>query len=133
MIGRKTPEPLTPEQAHVLQKQIELARPPPLTSEHVKLVFEHTKHLTTLSAGSIVGLVTFYEKLSGHHWKAFIVSALIAFVVSIFLGLLGQIRTIDTLGQEQFDRDTQGLFVGSWLTFAIGMASLCGYAARNLL
>jgi hypothetical protein len=50
-----------------------------------KISFEAMKHLTTLSAGSIILMVTFIEKLftANREWTSLIGTTLICFVISI--------------------------------------------------
>lgn len=107
---------------------------PALSDDHIKLIFEHTKHLTTLSAGSTVTIVTFYDKLGGaRHWKVVIGVALISFVVSIVAGIYSQIRTIDEFESTVVvdNVDTRWAFMISWVSFALGMLALCVYGIRN--
>jgi len=97
------------------------------SDEQVKLIFDHTKHLTTLSAGSIVAIVTFYDKLASHHWKASVGLSLICFVVSIIAGLLAQITTV----YRAEDEVEAMSFLISWITFSLGMLALGVYGVRN--
>lgn len=103
--------------------------------EEVKLMFEHTKHITTLSAGSIVAIVTFYEKLGAQKdWKILIAVSLMSFVISIVSGLLAQIGTIDAFKLEDNEKDipTAISFAACWGFFSIAMISLCIYGVKNL-
>jgi O-antigen/teichoic acid export membrane protein len=62
--------------------------------EGEKLFFESMKHLTTLSTGSILLLVTFLEKLfSNPRWKALIAVTLVSFVVSIVCSVSSMLQS----------------------------------------
>ena len=103
--------------------------------EQVKLIHDHTKHLTTLSAGSIVALVTLYEKLAAsHNWKFLIAIALISFVASIIGGVYAQIGMIDYADPEHDDNDpaTGVALIVSWRGFALAMLSISIYGIKNI-
>jgi RsiW-degrading membrane proteinase PrsW (M82 family) len=105
--------------------------------EQVKLIHDHTKHLTTLSTGSIVLLVTFYEKLGNPPmWKPLISVALIGFVICILATTAAQIFTItyaDPNVQESDDEKVNIVFfLTSWLSFSLAVISLCIFGVKNI-
>ncbi len=107
---------------------------PAISDDQIKLIFEHTKHLTTLSAGATVTIVTFYDKLgAARHWKVVVAASLICFVSSIIAGIYAQIRTIDEFGAKIVvdNVDTRWAFLTSWIAFVLGMLALCVYGIRN--
>ena len=56
----------------------------PLFKEDQKLLFDTFKHVTTLSTGSVVLLVTFLEKLfQNPEWKILVAVSFVSFSVSI--------------------------------------------------
>lgn len=57
---------------------------PALSTEHYKLIFDHAKHLTTLSGRAILVLVTFYDRPS-RYWKTLIAVSLISLMRLTFL------------------------------------------------
>ena len=106
-----------------------------LHPEQIRLLFDHTKHVTTLSGGSIVVIVTFYEKLGGARaWKWLIAASLISFVTSIISGLYAQVSTISVYDIEEHegDKETAYALLVCWVSFALAMLALCVYGVRNL-
>jgi len=112
--------------------------------EFVKLMHDHTKHLTTLSTGSIVVLVTFYEKLAATpSWTPLVIVALVAFVCTILAATLSQILLLpmsEPVHQES--TPARGLWaespplviflLASWLAFIIAVISLGVFGVRNV-
>jgi hypothetical protein len=79
----------------VEEKKSDITQPTEYTAqqkageEGSKLYFEMYKHLTTLSTGSILLLVTFLEKIFANpKWKILIVAALSFFLLSILASLM---------------------------------------------
>jgi hypothetical protein len=108
------------------------ARADVVHTDKAKLVFEHTKHLTTLSAGSILALVALYEKLASRHWRALIIVSLVSLVISILGGLRAQMGAIDRLDFEHpRDAVAAGSYAVSAFSFALAMVALGVYGARN--
>jgi hypothetical protein len=105
-----------------------------LDIEQVKLIHEHTKHLTTLSAGSIVVVTTFHEKLgTAGSWRFLFPIALCGLVVSILAGLVAQIGVIDFAVPEhdRTDKSTGIAFIVSWIAFAVSMLAFAAFGAKN--
>jgi len=105
--------------------------------EGSRLFHETFKHISTLSTGSIVLLVTFFEKHQVLQWKVSAIIALAGFVMStlgavlllMFLSKDVSIRSVPTPRDWLFT-------VGSWITsivFVLSIFSLTLFAIRNLL
>ena len=111
--------------------------------EWSKFWVDYLKHLTTLSTGSILLVVTFLEKLSSRpHWKW----AVITTVAALLLSVLGSVvaftvlalnvdiwDTEDDAGGQHGDRIARVGLYASWAGFVLGMLSLAVFAIRNLL
>jgi len=100
--------------------------------EKLKLLHDHTKHVTTLSTGAILILVAFYEKIPDSPMvHKFIPISLIFFVACILSATFAQIIVIVSHSNEdkEYEKNTLAftdkVFLASWLTFAAGMVSLC--------
>jgi len=103
--------------------------------EQVKLMHDHTKHITTLSAGSLVLLVTFYDKIGKHgSWKFLVGAALALFIISILAATVAQISIINYANPEENDPDPGGAIcmAASWIAFCMAAISLCAFGIRNL-
>jgi uncharacterized membrane protein YgdD (TMEM256/DUF423 family) len=103
--------------------------------EQVKLIHDHTKHITTLSAGSLVLLVTFYDKIGRQgSWKFLVGVALALFIVSILAATAAQIAIINYADPDQNHPQPVGgiCMVLSWIAFCLAAISLCVFGIRNL-
>ncbi len=111
-----------------------------LSTEQVKMVFDHTKHLTTLSTGSILMIIAFYKELSSNHvWTYMVGVGLVAFIFSILASTIAQVVTIKLPSTQKTDALTEKKdnmaalpFIISWATFLIGIIFLCVYGVKNL-
>jgi hypothetical protein len=113
--------------------------------EGLRLNYDTFKHLTTLSTGSILILVTFLEKLFlNPHWKILVAMAFVCFIVtnlsSVRLMVLSatiiKIR-VRPLEEKLFDGvyyDTHfhRLFWTCWISFVLATTFLALFALRNL-
>ncbi len=105
--------------------------------ESWKLRYDTYKHLTTLSTGSILLLVTFLEKLFVRPtWKGLVIIAFCLFIVTVLASLVvmnitvGFIREIEI---EKRDEKQGGVFVAIALSsFLLGIISLIVFAVKNL-
>jgi hypothetical protein len=107
-----------------------------------KLTFEAMKHLTTLSAGSIVLMVTFLEKLfnTSREWIGLVGVALIAFVLSILfaVSVMRHWPLVVTLLVSQKDqvRPEAAKYHRkerwAFYTFLVGMSCLVVFALKNI-
>jgi hypothetical protein len=105
--------------------------------ESWKLRYDTYKHLTTLSTGSILLLVTFLEKLFERPaWKGLVIVSFCSFVVTVLASLVvmnvtvGFIREIEI---EKRDEKRGGVFVSIALaSFLFGIVSLIVFAVKNL-
>ena len=124
---------LTPEEVEKLQQKfLELS----------KMSFESMKHLTTLSTGAIVLMVTFLEKLfsSNREWTALIGAALISFVLSIVTSASALVQinnlltSVFTLHADMHWRDKFRMWtnVVAFTSFVIGIILLVIFAFKNL-
>ena len=110
--------------------------------EHYKLTFDYLKHLTTLSTGSIILLVSFLEKIFAQpRWKPLVAVSLSGFTLSV-LGALIQhtqmlywsfpsYRANDHPRPEPVIIGIIGIFV-TWLSFLLGVTCLTVFAIKNL-
>jgi len=105
--------------------------------ESWKLRYDTYKHLTTLSTGSILLLVTFLEKLFARPiWKELVIASFCLFLVTILASFVvmnataGFIREMDI---EKRDEQRGSLFVAVALTsFLLGIITLIIFAVKNL-
>jgi hypothetical protein len=109
-----------------------------------KISFEAMKHLTTLSAGSIVLMVTFLERLfnTNREWISLIGLALICFVGSIACAtssmiqwpmVMSRVVTAKKMGDVQPQALRQHKIERvAFITFLIGIISLVVFALKNL-
>lgn len=116
------------------------------TIDVYKLSFEAMKHLTTLSVGSIVLMVTFVEKLfnTNREWTGLIGFSLICFVASIVCAMssMTQWPTVLALMVTAKKSEKEGVMTKAlrqvkrervaFLTFLIGIVSLIIFAFKNL-
>ena len=104
--------------------------------EKVKLLSDHSKHLTTISSAAVVVLVGFAEKIPlVTIGRATIGHAVLFFALSILLAVLGQVILIanhtDKDQEHNSGKTLDGVFMGSWVTFFLGMALLGYVGFRN--
>ena len=103
--------------------------------EQVKLIFEHTKHLSTVATGSLVILVTFMEKFKDFDkWRMLLVISLIGFAISLCASLLAQFGTINLMEKEQKPSIPTGIgFAISYIGFGVGIICLLVFAVTNII
>lgn len=101
--------------------------------EQVKLIHDHTKHITTLASGSILVLVTFYEKLALRNHKFLLIFALVGFLLTIIFGSLGQIWIINHADENYGDKGKflPFSFVLSWICFVVSLILTASYGIFN--
>jgi hypothetical protein len=110
---------------------------PASRQEGLKLFYEVFKHLTTLSSGSVVVLVTFHEKLNQPSWRPLMSMSFLGFTIATVGSIIVMLSTARTIRRnEQTDQlpDKTGN-VGYRITavgFAVGIISLCLFGMRNL-
>lgn len=109
-----------------------------------KVSFEAMKHLTTLSAGSIVLMVTFLERLfnTNREWIGLVGLALVCFVASIVCAVSSMtkqpiVMTLLVVAKKMDDVEPQALRQHkieriAFVTFLIGIISLVLFALKNL-
>jgi hypothetical protein len=116
------------------------------TIDVYKLSFEAMKHLTTLSVGSIVLMVTFVERLfnTNREWTGLIGFSLICYVTSIVCAMASMTEWPTVLGLMVTAKksDKEGVMSTAlrpvkrervaFLTFLIGIVSLIIFAFKNL-
>lgn len=109
--------------------------------EQLKFWAEYHKHLTTISAGSIVVIGTFLEKIFPKpHFKITVIVALVGFLATILasvMAMTGLALSNGKSGTKQPINLEIVLFAGgtmlSWLSFTIALIALTIFAIRNLL
>jgi hypothetical protein len=105
--------------------------------------FEAMKHLTTLSTGSVLLLVTFLEKLfAGYReWTGLIGVALVSFVLSIVAAMWTLMQASTTLSFEgsrdvtrfvELQKSRKLTETIAFGTFLLGVVCLCVFALQNL-
>jgi Na+-transporting NADH:ubiquinone oxidoreductase subunit NqrE len=106
-------------------------------AEESKLAHDYLKHVTTLSTGSLVLMVTFLEKLiSKRQWGFLVDVSFVSFLVSI----VSAVAAMTAILELMHDQDKKGFarklgalgFVGTWLGFTSGVTSLTLFALGNL-
>ena len=104
----------------------------------LKLFFDVFKHLTTLSSGSIVILVTFLDKLAKYsQWQALITISLVGFLVAIVGSIIVMLSTARTVRRNEttdqlpdvLGNISYAVAVGG---FAIGVVCLAVFGIKNL-
>ena len=105
-------------------------------AEVTKICIDYLKHLTTLSTGSLILIVTFIEKIFLHpEWKVLVAVAIGALLVSIVSAVLAMTAFVGAIHYPPEGSlkllGASGL-VGTWLGFLVGMTSLTVFAIRNL-
>jgi membrane protein YqaA with SNARE-associated domain len=107
--------------------------------EQIKLIHDHTKNMTTLSTGSIVILITFFDKIAQQpSWAFLVATSLGAFVISILGALYAQIAFIDFANNDiknninWYHKLGSISIIISWLAFIIAVISLCIFGIKNL-
>lgn len=105
--------------------------------ESWKLRYDTYKHLTTLSTGSILLLVTFLEKLFTRPlWKGLVIAAFCMFFLAILASfsvmnmVVSFIREGET-GQRD-ERQSLALIRVALFSFLLGVVSLIIFAVKNL-
>ena|SRR5215212_2278920 len=106
-------------------------------TEGNKLFYDLFKHVTTISTGSIVILVTFLEKLfSRPIWRPLIAIALGGFAVSILSSLIVMfINAMDVFQGDLSNRHKKTMnrfFLLVVFSFLTGIISLVVFAIKNL-
>lgn len=105
--------------------------------EGTKLRYDAMKHLTTLSTGSILLIVTFLEKLfATPKWKALIALALISFILSIITAYIAMVQLatlVVRLRDLRVEKYVIATYVSSIAIFLLGIISLVVFALANIL
>jgi hypothetical protein len=103
--------------------------------EGEKLLFEVSKHVTTLSTGSILVMIALLEKLfkENVHWKLLILISFGMFMLSIMYA----VNTMTGIGLALRESKPTGkmgkaFMLISFSAFAIGMLSLMIFGFKNL-
>lgn len=146
-LQRRNEDLIKENEAKLKENEAKLDRNEKAILESTKLNFDAIKHLTTLSTGSIVLLVTFLEKIfrEGQHWRILIGAALICFIFSIVGCVSDLLQNADLITSVALSRnrplehfaslDSNTLQVTirfCFVTFLIGIMSLTVFALRNL-
>jgi F0F1-type ATP synthase membrane subunit c/vacuolar-type H+-ATPase subunit K len=106
--------------------------------ESWKLQYDIYKHLTTLSTGSILLLITFLEKLfTRPTWKWLVPVALCCLLASILVSFVvmnlmaSQVREMEV--DQRFVKRNLIVIIIALSTFLLGIFSLIVFAVKNLL
>src|SRR5687768_10984846 len=105
--------------------------------ESWKLQYDIYKHLTTLSTGSILLLITFLEKLFAKPvWKGLVLIALCCLFASILTSFIvmnlmaSQVREMEV--DQRFVKRNLTVIIIALGTFLLGIISLIIFAVKNL-
>ncbi len=105
--------------------------------ESWKLQYDIYKHLTTLSTGSILLLITFLEKLFAKPtWKWLVLIALCCLFASILISFIvmnlmaSQVREMEV--DQRFVKRNLTVIILALSTFSLGIFSLIIFAVKNL-
>lgn len=103
-------------------------------AEVSKLLHDYLKHITTLSTGSILLVVTFMERLFRQpEWQFLIGIALIGFLASIVFSVVVMTINIDHMHQSTIEGVWGGVsLLGVWAGFILGIISLAVFALKNI-
>lgn len=106
--------------------------------ESWKLQYDIYKHLTTLSTGSILLLITFLDKLFAQPvWKGLVVVALCSLFASILLSFVvmnlmaSQVREMEV--DQRFVKRNLAVIIIALSMFSLGIVSLIFFAIKNLI
>jgi len=102
-----------------------------------KLRYDIYKHLTTLSTGSILLVITFLEKIFVRPaWKGLVILALCGFFASILASFLVMNVLATTIGEMKLEEKEEKVYtriIGfALVTFLLGILSLMVFAVANL-
>jgi hypothetical protein len=107
--------------------------------EPFELQLDYLKHLTTLSTGSILIIVTFLEKLFKQpQWKFLVPVSLSCFLFTVLTSLLAMSLTM-ALAEESIDNNSpwENVRIGSTYvslcSFFIGLLALVVFSVKNTL
>lgn len=105
--------------------------------EGSKLFYDAFKHLTTVSAGSILLILTFYEKIGALLYRGFAVAALVGFILSIIGSVLAMWFLAKDVSIQGIKTPIDRYFhFGSRITgviFILSFVCLVIFSAINLL
>lgn len=108
--------------------------------DFLKEISEHCKHLTTLSSGFILVMVTFLDKLfEQNEWKFLVIVSFVSFAVTILTAVITQAFVIDYLyPQVELDTPKKGcltawVLITTWLGFTTGVVCLIIFAIKNFI
>ena len=107
--------------------------------EGLKLFFDAFKHLTTLSSGSIVVLVTVVGKIgSVPQWKGLVTLSLVSFLISIVGSIIVMLSTARTIRRNDTTDQLPDKLGGTYgyliavIGFALGLGFLALFGMLNL-
>jgi hypothetical protein len=103
--------------------------------EHAKMMFDYFKHLTTLSTGSVLLLVTLLEKVFlNPRWKLLIAFSYGGFVISILSSVIAMLMLVKLAGKSS-DPVMSVLAAGATTalaSFFLSILCLAIFAVKNL-
>ena len=110
------------------------------STEFLKAVSDHFKHITTLSSGFILVMATFVEKLFEQpEWQPLLIVAFISFAAAILFSVIAQAFFIDRMRLPQIDVAegsggiATGVTLAAWSSFVLGTLSVIVFCVKNLL
>ena len=109
-----------------------------LPIEAYTTVFDYLKHISSLSTGSVLLLVTFLDKLfKDPEWKICIVISLISFSLAVVASIASQAGVIEMIDEEEGVANwarplTSKTMIAVWTLFLVGLYSLVVFAIKNL-
>jgi len=110
------------------------------STEFLKAVSDHFKHITTLSSGFILVMVAFLEKFFAKpEWKPLVIVAFVFFALATLFSVIAQIFFIDLMRRPQVhvtesnEGITAGVTLAAWGSFLVGILSLIAFSVKNFL
>ena len=107
--------------------------------EGQKLYFDAMKHLTTLSTGSILILVTFLQKVFySPKWRILVALAFLSFIGSIVFSFSRMIHAAHDVGNlghvsEDLLNVSESSYLLAIVCFLVGLICLIVFVSRNLI
>ncbi|CAM3893862.1 MULTISPECIES: hypothetical protein [Pseudoalteromonas] len=106
--------------------------------EGYRLLYDVMKHLTTISTGTLVILVSFLTKVfSQPEWVYLIPVVMVSFLISIVSSLFSMLYISDAIQKVEMNENTKTYAQNSYLvaggSFIMGIIMLIVFATKNLI
>lgn len=101
--------------------------------EKIKLLSEHSKHMTTVATASVLAMFAFITKLTTLHWKLGIALAAAALFVSLCSSLFAHGYLVERFVGNPRRRNIGQVFSLSYIAFIVGILFLLICVIINVL